>query len=173
MNLQNIILIITVTLTALIAGLFYSYACSVNLGLGKLTDGAYLSAMQSINRQIQNPIFFMSFMGTLLFLPISSWMEYSYSGFSNSFWLLASAAVVYVIGTFGITIAVNVPLNEALDKFVISSASIEQLAAQRKSFEIPWNRYNTIRTVAAIIALILAIISCVIKPLKTVTDYTI
>jgi uncharacterized membrane protein len=170
MNLQNIILIVTVTLTALIAGLFYSYACSVNLGLGKLADGAYLSAMQSINREIQNPIFFMSFMGTLLFLPISSLMEYSNSGFSNSFWLLISATVIYAIGTFGITIALNVPLNEALDNFSISSATIEQLAAQRKAFEIPWNRYNTIRTVAAVIALILAIISCVLKPLKTVTE---
>jgi uncharacterized membrane protein len=173
MNLQNSILVITITLTALIAGLFYSYACSVNLGLGKLSDSAYLSAMQSINKEIQNPTFFVSFMGTLLFLPISSWMEYSHSGFSNSFWLLVSAAIIYAIGTFGITIVLNVPLNEALDKFVIDSASLEQLAAQRKSFEIPWNRYNMIRTVTAVISLIIVIISCVIKPLKTVADHAV
>lgn len=169
MNLQNIILVITITLTALIAGLFYSYACSVNLGLGKLTDSAYLLAMQSINREILNPVFFITFMGTLLFLPISSWMEYSKSGTSIAFWLLASATVIYAVGTFGITISFNVPLNDSLDKFLITSATAEQLAAQRKAFEIPWNRYNTLRTVAAVIALILVIISC-IKPLRTLAQ---
>lgn len=172
MNLQNLILLLTVTLTALIAGLFYSYACSVNLGLGKLTDVQYISAMQSINREILNPIFFASFMGTLLFLPISSWLEYNQSGFSASFWLLAAAAIVYAIGTFGITISCNVPLNESLDKFVVNSATIEQIAAQRKSFEIPWNRYNTIRTVAAIISMVLAIASCIIKPAKAIAEHT-
>ena len=173
MNLQNLILLLTVTLTALIAGLFYSYACSVNLGLGKLTDIQYISAMQSINREILNPVFFASFMGTLLFLPISSWLEYNQSGFSTSFWLLASAAIVYAIGTFGITISCNVPLNEMLDKFVVNSATIEQIAAQRKSFEIPWNRYNTIRTVAAIITMVLAIASCIIKPAKAIAEHTV
>src|SRR5206468_9628718 len=77
MTFANIILLATATTTALIAGLFYAYSCSVNAGLGKLSDAAYLAAMQSINREILNPLFFMSFMGTLLLLPVCTWVHYS------------------------------------------------------------------------------------------------
>lgn len=49
MNMTTLILIITATVTALIAGLFYGYTCSVNLGLGKLADREYIAAMNSIN----------------------------------------------------------------------------------------------------------------------------
>ncbi|MET3535054.1 anthrone oxygenase family protein [Chryseobacterium limigenitum] len=70
--MTTILLIVTAVLTALIAGLFYAYSCSVVLGLGKLSDTEYLKAMQSINREILNPVFFVSFMGTAVLLPIST-----------------------------------------------------------------------------------------------------
>jgi uncharacterized membrane protein len=50
-------LLIAVILTGLIAGLFFAYACSVNLGLTRLADAEYLKAMQSINGAILNPWF--------------------------------------------------------------------------------------------------------------------
>ncbi len=62
MTVVNIILLITATLTGLSAGLFYAYACSVNSGLGRLPDREYLAAMQSINREILNPVFFAGFL---------------------------------------------------------------------------------------------------------------
>lgn len=71
MKMTTILLIITAILTALIAGLFYAYSCSVVLGLGKLSDTEYLKAMQNINREILNPLFFSSFMGTTVLLPVS------------------------------------------------------------------------------------------------------
>ena len=153
------ILLIATTSTALIAGLFYAYSCSVNPGLGKLTDEGYITAMQSINRAIQNPVFFASFMGTLLLLPISAWLQYKY-GTSASFYLVLAAAIVYAAGTFGVTMFGNVPMNEALDKFNVGSSSVKEIANQRAAFELPWNRLNTIRTVANIVALVLVIIAC-------------
>ncbi|MNJ95080.1 hypothetical protein D3C87_127840 [compost metagenome] len=165
MTIQNIILTVTTTLTALIAGLFYAYSCSVNIGLAKLPDNGYITAMQSINREIQNPVFFISFMGTLLLLPISTFLQYK-AGAMDSFWLLLLATIIYCIGTFGVTIMGNVPLNEMLDKFNIQSASIEEISSIRNRFEIPWNRFHTIRTIAAVISLILVIIACIIKPVK-------
>ena len=57
MTTTNIILTIAATTTALIAGLLYAYSCSVNIGLGRLADAEYISAMQSINKAIQNPLF--------------------------------------------------------------------------------------------------------------------
>ena len=154
------ILIIATTSTALIAGLFYSYSCSVNLGLGKLNDEGYIRAMQSINREILNPLFFASFIGTLLLLPISTWLQYKY-GSSASFYLVLAAAIVYAVGTFGVTMFGNVPLNNVLDKFNVASASVADMASQRATFELQWNKLHTIRTIANVISLVLVIIACI------------
>lgn len=162
MTFANIVLLITALTTALIAGLFYSYSCSVNPGLGKLPDAGYLAAMQSINREILNPLFFMSFMGTLILLPVSTWMQYSNSA-PTRFYLLLAATIVYALGTFGVTIMGNVPLNNALDGFQLQSASPEMLQQYRESFEKPWNRLHSIRTMANAIALILVLLACIIK----------
>jgi uncharacterized membrane protein len=161
-KMATLILILTAISTALIAGLFYAYSCSVTLGLGKLSDAVYLDAMQSINREILNPVFFSTFMGTLVLLPLSTWLQYN--GASNRFLFLLAATLVYVIGTFGVTMFGNVPLNEALDKFNLASASPEELKRQRNLFEIPWNRLNNIRAMANIIALALVIMACLSEP---------
>ena len=162
MTFANIALLASAFTTALIAGLFYSYSCSVNPGLGKLTDANYLSAMQSINREILNPVFFMSFMGTLVLLPLSTWLQYNPSA-PLRFYLLLGATLAYGAGTFGVTMFGNVPLNNALDAFHIQSASPEALSQQRALFEKPWNQLHCIRTFFNAIALILVLLSCMNK----------
>jgi uncharacterized membrane protein len=159
LTMANTILIITATLTALIAGLFYAYSCSVNLGLGRLADREYLAAMQSINKAILNPLFFASFMGTLLMLPLSTYLHYRQVQ-DTRFMLLLVATIIYAAGTFGVTIFGNVPLNNVLDKFNIIKASATEISAQREMFEKPWLLLHNIRTVAAAISLILVIIGC-------------
>ncbi len=159
MTTLNAILLTTAVTSALIAGLFYSYSCSVNPGLGQLTDLHYLSAMQSINRAILNPLFFVTFMGTLLLLPVCTYMHYG-GMFSARFYLLAAATAIYVFGVFGVTMAGNVPLNEALDKFNLTSASVQDLAAWRLQFEKPWNNLHQIRTIAAFVSLVLVLLAC-------------
>lgn len=156
---SNLLLGAAATTTALMAGLFYAYSCSVSPGLGRLSDAAYLAAMQSINRAILNPVFFAGFLGTLLLLPLSAWVHYS-QPVSGRCLLLLGASVVYVVGVFGVTMLGNVPLNEALDSFALQTASVTELAAQRTAFEIPWNRFNTVRTIASLIAVILIIAAC-------------
>jgi uncharacterized membrane protein len=159
-KMTTFILVLTATATALIAGFCYAYFCSVNAGLGQLTDNEYLAAMQSINKVVLNPVFFASFMGTLFLLPLSCWLHYR-AGASQSFLFLLAAAFVYAIGVFGVTIFGNVPLNEALARFDLSSASAEALANQRALFEMPWNKLHNIRTFASLVALVLVIIACI------------
>jgi uncharacterized membrane protein len=159
MTSTNIILTATTTTTALIAGLFYAYSCSVNLGLGRLPDTEYIAAMQSINRAIQNPFFFASFMGTLVLLPLSTFLHYG-QPLSTRFWLLLVASVIYIIAVFGATAMGNVPLNNALESFNLQSASKEIIAYERARFEGQWNTFHTIRTVASIVSLVLVIIAC-------------
>lgn len=155
--IYKIILAATLLVTALIAGLFYAYSCSVNPGLHRLTDGEYLRSMQNINRAILNPVFYASFMGAFFLLPVCTYVVYRHDGISLSFWFILAAALLYIIGTFGVTIAGNVPLNEMLDKFDTQSATVQEIRAFRTKFEMPWNRLHTIRTIANILSLICAI----------------
>ncbi len=154
--MSQLVFILSTLSTGLVAGLMYAYSCSINPGLGRLTDHEYLTAMQSINRAILNPLFFMTFMGTLVLLPVSAWLSYDTSRFGY----FLAATIVYAIGVFGVTIAGNVPLNEALDKFNIGTASPEQLSAQRSLFEQKWNMFHAIRTVANVLSALLAILGC-------------
>ena len=159
MTFANITLLVTALTTALIAGLFYAYSCSVNPALHKLPDAQYLAAMQSINREILNPLFFMSFMGTLLLLPLCTWLQYS-QPVSVRFYLLLAATLIYVFGTFSVTVGGNVPLNNALEAFDLATASPEAITQQRLQFEVPWNRLHSIRTVANVITLVLLLLAC-------------
>lgn len=161
MTLSNLTLAATLTLTALIAGLYYGYLCSVNPGLHKLSDAEYVAAMQSINRAIQNPVFFLSFFGTLVLLPVSAYLNYQPN--SMRFYLLVAAAVLYATGSFGLTVVGNVPLNETLDKFDLQSANASGVHYARLAFEPAWNVFHSIRTFATIGSLVLAALACVQK----------
>lgn len=158
MTVSNVVLVVTTTCTALMAGLFYSYSCSVVLGLKLLTDSEYLASMQSINKAIQNPLFFICFFGTLLLLPISTYLTYSQHP-RLKFWLLLTATIIYFIGVFGVTAIGNIPLNEGLEKFNLANASKEAITVQRTIFEQRWNSLNTIRTLSSIFSLVLIVIA--------------
>ena len=156
MTPMNIILFITAMSTAAIAGLLYAYSYSVILGLAKLPDKEYLSAMQSINREILNPVFFATFMGTVVLLPLSAYLNYGNPRFN----FLVIAAIVYIIGVFGVTVVGNVPLNDTLNAFQIKTATFQQIIDQRTHFEQPWNKFHQWRTIASLVSLALVIISC-------------
>jgi len=151
-------LVISALLTGISAGLFYSYSCSVNPGLGKLGDAEYLRAMQEINKAILNPAFFTSFMGSVVMLVLANWL--SYSG-QHAFQLkmLLTATVIYLVGVFGLTVTGNVPLNEALAGFDIGGASATEIAQQRKLFEQPWNKFHAIRTFCSLAAFVFTLLS--------------
>lgn len=158
MKMIMVLLIITAVLTALIAGLFYAYSCSVVLGLGKLSDAEYLKAMQNINREILNPVFFMSFMGTAILLPLSTFL---FRGEQPVFIFLLIATFVYLIGVFGVTIVGNVPMNNLLDQFDISTSTAEAVKQMRENFENRWNFLNNIRTVFSVISILLVVCACI------------
>lgn len=156
--MTTLLLIVTATLTALIAGLFYAYSCSVVLGLGKLSDPEYLKSMQSINREILNPVFFMSFMGTVFLLPISTFF---YRGQHPVFLLLLLATLAYLLGVFAVTMFGNVPLNDQLDKFDMANSTVQKIKEMRDTFENRWNFLNNIRTVFSVITIVLTVCACI------------
>ena len=54
---------------------FYGYLVSVNGGLHRLNDSEYVRTMQSINAVIQNPLFFVSFLGPSIVSPLATFLQ--------------------------------------------------------------------------------------------------
>ncbi|MEU3740386.1 MULTISPECIES: anthrone oxygenase family protein [unclassified Streptomyces] len=125
----------------LIAGAFYIFACAVMPALGRSGDRVYIEVMQNINDVIQNPVFFASFMGALLFTAVSAWQL---RGTGPHRWVVA-ALVVYVVA-FALTSFVNVPLNDDLMD-AGDPAKIADPAAVREKFEDAWVAWNIVRAV--------------------------
>ena len=158
--MQSAILISATLITSLLAGIFLAYEISINPALKLLPDHEYIRTMQAINRVIQNPLFFIVFIGPVALLPLSVLMLRHQVGYGA--WLMAAASVLYIFGTFGITVTANVPLNDKLDKIVVESLSPSQAAAARQRYARPWNRLHTVRTWLAIAAATLCIAALLI-----------
>jgi len=109
--------------------------------------------MQNINAAILNPLFFLSFFGTTILIPITTVLHKSSSSFP---WLLA-ASLIYLLGVLGVTMFGNVPLNNALSAFKLEGASLESIKDARTAFENSWNRFHTIRTIAAGLSLLILV----------------
>jgi len=152
---KTFVLLAAILITGLSAGFFYAWQVSVIPGTRRIADPAYLETMQSINRAILNPWFFLIFMGSPVLLGISTIQHY---GSGNSFWLLLSATVIYAVGTFGVTAAGNVPLNDMLDALDLSTLGEQEMRSFRQKYEGRWNRLHLIRTVFAVIAFLLSLL---------------
>ena len=109
-NIKNSILLLSVIMTALSAGLFYGWVVSVIPGTKKITDQAYLETMQTINREILNAGFFIIFFGSLFLLLASTFLQYQVK-VDTAFYLTLMATLLYFFGTIGVTMFGNVPLN--------------------------------------------------------------
>jgi uncharacterized membrane protein len=68
--------------------------------------------------------------------------------------LLLSASAVYLLGVVGVTMTWHVPRNTALAR-VPSSATADEAARARASFEGTWNRLHVVRTLASVASLVL------------------
>ena len=111
--------------------------------------------MQSINRAILNPAFFLIFFGPVVLLILGSIFEFNVS--KLTFMFMVGATLAYLIGTFGVTALGNVPLNDQLDGMELSNFSEEKLAAFRSHYESKWNRLHLIRTGFAVLAFLLSL----------------
>ncbi|WP_114792908.1 anthrone oxygenase family protein [Niabella yanshanensis] len=167
MNIYFILYGSCLLLTGLSAGLFYSYQCSVINGLGVLPTREYLLSFQGINKAILNPVFFASFIGSLLLLVLTALLVW-YNSISDLLPYLVTALIIYALGVFAVTAAGNVPLNEELARLDLTTATGAELEQFRQKFEVRWNRLNLVRTIGAILAFMALIIPCIKKLAATI-----
>jgi len=155
-SIKSFFLIGSVLLTGLSAGLFFAWSVSVIPGTQKVIDATYLETMQSINRAILNPTFFLVFFGALIFLSISSIYEFHTN--KVTFWLFLASSIFYLVGTVGVTALGNVPLNDQLDVLKLVEMNSDKMAEFRQYYESNWNRLHLIRTGFAIVSFILSVL---------------
>lgn len=153
------LLIITAVITALAGGVFFAWSCSVTPGLKLLPDKEYFSSFQSLNRAIQNPVFFSCFFGAAVLLPVCTWVHYS-NATSTVFWLLLAATASYLAGVMGVTIFGNVPINNTIEAMNINLPAAE-LKVQRMNVESAWNRLNTVRACASVMSILMVVLACI------------
>jgi uncharacterized membrane protein len=139
----------------LIAGVFFAFSNFVMNALSRIQPATGIIAMQSINITVINPLFMTTFLGTgvaCIFLVISSLLKWHQ--ISTNYSILGS--VFYLVGTIGVTIAFNVPLNDALAKVDPNSIDGMKLWATYVTDWTFWNHVRALAAVAAAIAISLA-----------------
>lgn len=156
-SFKTMVLFGSVVLTGLSAGLFYAWSVSVIPGTQKVVDITYLETMQSINRAILNPAFYIVFFGSAVLLSVSSVYEFHTNKWA--FGLLLSSSITYLAGTVAVTGFGNVPLNDQLEVMKLGEIQVEEIAKFRKFYESNWNRLHLIRTVFALLSFLLAVLA--------------
>jgi uncharacterized membrane protein len=153
-TLRDTALIAATLTTGLVAGLFYSYACSVMPALRGADDRTFVITMQRVNIAIVNGWFLAAFLGAALLGVLAAALHFGRAGFG---WVVAGA--VLHLATIGITATVNIPLNDALDAAGHPDRAAD-LAAVREHFESTWVRWNLVRALtstAGFVCLVLAL----------------
>jgi uncharacterized membrane protein len=133
--------------SALMAGAFFAFSAFVMRALARLPPSQGIAAMQSINRVVLNPVFVTVFLGNALLCAILTVACFAVSPPRPGAAL--AGALLYLLGTFGVTIAFNVPRNDALAKVDATSPAAEALWA---SYVRTWTGWNHVRTMCALAA---------------------
>ena len=142
-------IVLAAVAAAVNAGAFFAFSNFVMPALADLPPAEGTAAMQSINRFAPTPLFVGSIFGAVAIgVPalVFTWGSWSDGSFR---WLAVGVASSLV--SLLITIACNVPRNEALDRLDPSAESTERHWARYVS---SWTRWNTARTIASAVSVV-------------------
>ena len=132
----------------LVAGVFFAFSSFVMASLKRLPAADGIVAMQSMIIVAVTPVFMGALFGTaaaclgLMVWAVISWGE-------GSATLVLAGCVLYLVGTIGVTMARNVPLNDRLATLHPQGAD----AADRwKEYVATWTAWNHLRSAAVLAA---------------------
>ena len=132
----------------LVAGVFFAFSTFVMPALKRLPPAHGIAAMQSINKLAVTPAFMTALFGTAAAcLGMAAWAAISSSGRPAA--LVLAGAALYIVGTIGVTIACNVPLNNRLATLHPESADA---AGRWDEYVTKWIAWNHLRAAASLAA---------------------
>ncbi|MGH9231288.1 MAG: DUF1772 domain-containing protein [Acidimicrobiales bacterium] len=143
--------------SALVAGIMFAFSTSVMPALGRRPAPEGIAAMQAMNSAILNPAFGLAFGGAALLCAALA-ITAPFTVDEPHALLRGVGAALYVVGTFGVTMAINVPMNVELD--AADAAAPESTAVWRRYLR-RWTAWNTLRTILGAAASALLVISLV------------
>ncbi|GAB1509503.1 anthrone oxygenase family protein [Actinophytocola sp. KF-1] len=142
--LTLVVALVNLVLLGAVHGVFFAYSNSVVPGLDRVDAEQAAAAMRGLNVVIVNPRFLATFAGPLLTAAATGFLLLGLDETTPALLCLAAAAV-YLLGCLAVTGRVNVPMNNALEAGSLGWAE----------FAPRWRRWNTVRTVSSMVALVL------------------
>ena len=140
--------VVTALGCGLIAGVFFAFSSFVMKALGRIPAAQGITAMQSINVVVLNPLFLGIFFGAAAGCLVLGIMALAGLHRPGAAYLLAGS-LLYLVGTILVTLFCNVPRNNAL-------AAVDPLSEDGASLWIryvrSWTNWNHIRTAAGLAA---------------------
>jgi uncharacterized membrane protein len=131
---------------ALIAGTFFAFSAFVIKALAQRPPAEGIAAMQAINVVVVQSPFIAVFVATALASAFLALIAVLRMDDPRAIWWI-SGCMLYVAGTFALTIVRNVPLNDALaaaDPLRTESADLW------KRYLTDWTWWNHVRTAASL-----------------------
>jgi uncharacterized membrane protein len=142
--------------SALMAGVFFAFSTFVMPALGRLPTEQGIAAMRSINVVVLNPAFLGVFLGTALLCAVLRIIALLAWQSPWSAWVMAGS-LAYLLGTFLVTIAFNIPLNAALAAVNGGTSEADDLWARYLSQRTAWNHLRAVAPLVALACFIMAL----------------
>lgn len=134
--------------SGLIGGVFFAFSTFVMKALAQLPAAQGVRAMQRINVVVLESAFLAVFIGTTIVACACGIIAvFAWSGPRSPLLLVAGAA--YVVGTFGVTLRLNVPRNQRLAEL---DADAPAATDYWPVYLREWLLWNHVRTAASILA---------------------
>ena len=149
-SIDHVLVITTLLGAAIIGGGLFVFSSFIMPSLARLQPPAGIAAMQSINVVVINVSFIGTFMATAALSIAILFINVGEAG-SLADRLTDIGAVLYLVGTFLVTVRGNVPLNNELA--AVDADNAESVAVWNRYLE-RWTRLNTLRTAAALLAVV-------------------
>jgi uncharacterized membrane protein len=132
----------------LLAGVFFAFSAFVMPALRRLPASQGIAAMQSINKLAVTPALMTALFGTALACAgLAVWAVVAW-GQRPAPWMLAGSAL-YLAGVIVVTIAANVPLNDALAAMQPDGT---HAAGRWSDYLSRWTAWNHLRAASALSA---------------------
>lgn len=133
---------------SLIAGVFFTFSTFVMKALAQQPIAQGIATMQAINIAVINPWFMTVFLGTTIASTGGAIVALLNLHQPHAIYLLIGS-LLYLVGTFGVTIGCNIPLNNALAIVEPNSPDGPTMWAKYLNH---WTFWNHVRTVAGLAA---------------------
>ena len=143
---------------ALVGGVFLAFSDFIMRSLVLTGGHGGIEAMQTINREVFRWVFMALFLGmAAVSVVVAGYGAFGLSGPAGT--LIMLAGLVYLIGCFAVTVAFNVPMNEALAGLEVSHETTRDYWSQ--TYVPRWTYWNSVRASACVASASLLLVGLV------------